>query len=154
MGFRIMGVTRYCGTGQHICQYCFLWVGSLLVGFGPNPAFDRDCVMFIKRADMKQIIWLHKIVPLKIQSKPLRLKRRNWGNIEKREFRSLIVRISIREKRSWPGAVRSYWRHMRFDAIRHFEENWSAVPKALRGWHVPPNRILYKSEGWSHWATA
>jgi hypothetical protein len=108
--------------------------------------------MFIKREDMEQIVWLHNIVPLNIKSKPFRLKRRNWGKIGKREFRSLIIRISIREKRSWPGPVRSYWRHMRYEAIHHFEERWGAVPAAMRSWHVPPNRVLYKSEGWSQWA--
>ena len=108
--------------------------------------------MFIRRSDMKRVIWLYKIVPLKVPSKPLRFKRGNWGGIPKREFRSFIVRIFIREKRSWPGAVRSYWRNKRYEAVRYFEEKWGAVPEAMRCRNVPPNRVLYKSKGWSEWA--
>ncbi len=40
MGFRIMSATHFFGTGQHIYQCCFPWVGSLLVVYGPNKALQ------------------------------------------------------------------------------------------------------------------
>ncbi|PHS66404.1 MAG: hypothetical protein COB09_02795 [Thalassobium sp.] len=106
----------------------------------------------MKRSDFEDIAWLYKIVPLKFPREPHRFRKGNWRNIGKREFRSYIVRISIREKRSWPGPVRSHWRKLRFEAIEYFEGKWGVVPEAMGRRVVPPNYILYKSDGWSQWA--
>jgi hypothetical protein len=107
--------------------------------------------MFIRRKDMKEIRWLREIIPLKLNNEPLRFRKSNWNNIPKQEYRSFIVRISIREKRSWPGPVRSYWRKRRNEAIHLFKTKWGAVPEAMQLHHVPPNRILFKSKGWRQW---
>jgi len=106
----------------------------------------------MKRCDLENTNWLYEIEPLKVPSKPFSLNRTNWPKLSKRVFRSYIVRVSIREKRSWPGPVRSHWRKLRLEAVLFFENQWGPVPKAMKGHTVPPNYILYKSEGWAEWA--
>lgn len=108
--------------------------------------------MFTKRSDMERIYWLHEVKPFKWKRHTLRYNRSNWDNIPKQEFRSFIVRIAIKERRSWPGAVRSHWRHKRTEAVKYFETKWGAVPEVMHGRHIPPNSIMFKSKGWAQWA--
>ena len=92
------------------------------------------------------------MVPLSWGGHTLRYKEANWINIRKGEFRSYIVRLALRQRRSYPGPIRWYWRERRYRAVRYFESRWGQVPDVMKGRNIPPQNVIYKSKDWERWA--
>ena len=105
----------------------------------------------LKRSDSNKK-WRFKVEPILTYSSPYKSYRLNWDNIERRVFRALLVRIALRERSSWPGAVRYYWRKKRLEAAKYYETKWGYVPPVLYQRHVPQGLALFRSEGWNKWA--
>ena len=110
------------------------------------------------RASSRYGSWLRRIERLPIaqgerQLKPWRFNEPRWNELQLRAFRTFMVLVVLRERRSWPGSVRNYWRRKRIRAAGYFQRRWGGVPPALFERSLPEQRALYQTEGWSQWAT-
>ena len=98
-----------------------------------------------------EIKWRKKVEPILTYKSWYKSYKVNWGNIERRVFRGLLVRIALRERSSWPGPVKYYWRKKRFEAAKFYENKWGNVPPILFKRHIPLGTELFRTEGWRKW---